>query len=121
MTVFRSAGKNRKYTDFYILYKRNNNNQAYELKNIKPEATFRACDVVDYYEIEEQLNGVSMSVRRYLTIETPAQLIFNPGDELKSLKDEKIWIIRKATPKDDNKCKDKSMRPQKVTILELYG
>ena len=121
MTVFRNAGKNRKYTDFYELYKRSNDNKAYELNDVEPIATFRACDLVDYYETEEQLNGVSMSIRRYLTIETPALLTFNPGDELKSLKDGVRWIIRKATTKDDNRCKDKSMRPQKVTVLELYG
>ena len=121
MSLFKNAGKNRKYTDFYELYKRDANNTAYELSELEPEGTFRACDVVDYYETEEQLNGVSMSVRRYLTIETPAQLTFNPGDTLKSLKDDQIWIIRKATTKDDNRGKDLSMRPQKVTVLELYG
>lgn len=121
MSLFKNAGKNRKYTDFYELYKRRNDTTAYELSELEPEGTFRACDLIDYYETEEQLNGVSMSVRRYLTIETPAQLTFNPGDTLKALKDNQIWIIRKVTVKDDNKGKDKSMRPMKVTVLELYG
>lgn len=121
MSLFKAAGNNRKYTDFYELYKRRNDTTAYELSEITPEATFRACDVVDYYEVEEQTNGVSMEVRRYLTIETSAQLTFNPGDELKALKDDLVWIIRKATTKDDNRAKDKSMRPIKVTVIELYG
>ena len=121
MSLFKSAGNNRKYTDFYELYKRNEDNTSYELNEIEPEGTFRACDVVDYYETEEQLNGVSMCIRRYLTIETPAQLTFNPGDVIKSLKDDVLWTIRKATTKDDNRAKDTSMRPLKVTILELWG
>ena len=121
MSIFRNAGNNRKYTDWYELYKRRSDTKAYELSEIAPEATFRACDVVDYYEVEEQLNGVSMCIMCYLTIETPAQLVFNPGDELHSLKDDKKWIVRKATTKDDNKGKDKSMRPLKVSVIELAG
>lgn len=121
MSLFKDAGKNRRYTDFYELYKKKRSNTAFELTEIEPEGTFRGCDVVDYYETEEQLNGVSSGVRRYLTIETPARLDFSPGDRLKSLKDDVIWIIRKATVKDDNRAKDKSMRPIKVTVLELWG
>lgn len=121
MSLFKDAGKNRRYTDFYELYKKKRSNTAFELTEIEPEGTFRGCDVVDYYENEEQLNGVYTGVRRYLTIETPARLKFSPGDRLKSLKDDVIWIIRKATIKDDNRAKDKSMRPIKVTVLELWG
>lgn len=121
MSLFKQASANRKYTDFYNLYKKRKDVQSYELTNIEPEGTFRACDVVDYCEKEESSDGISMGTRRYLTIETPARLTFNPGDQIKSLKDDLVWTIRKATTKDDNRSKDKSMHPLKVTILELWG
>lgn len=121
MSFFRDAGKNRDYPDWYELYKKNNSVTSYELNNIEPEGKFRAKDVVDYYEVEEQTNGVSSQIRKYLTIETPAMFTFKPGDMLKNLKDEQVWIIRKATTKDSNKAKDKSMRPNKVTVLELWA
>ena len=121
MSLFKDAGKNRKYTDFYELYKKKKSNTAFELTEIEPEGTFRGCDVVDYYETEDQLNGVSSGVMRHLTIETPARLSFSPGDRLKALKDGNTWIISKVTVKDDNRAKDKSMRPSKKTILELWG
>lgn len=121
MSLFKDAGKNRKYTDFYELYKKKKSNTAFELIDTNPECQFRACDLVDYYESEEQLNGVSNGVRRHLTIETPARCEFHPGDRLIALKDQTKWIVGKVTIKDDNRAKDKSMRPIKVTVLELWG
>lgn len=121
MSVFKGAGENRKYTDYYDLYKKNTNEQSYELRNIEPEGTFRACDLIDYYEDEQELDGINMTKRRHLTIETPARITFHPGDLLISKKDNLEWAIRKVTIKDDNRAKDKSLRPIKVTVLELWG
>ena len=120
MSVFRDSGDNRKYTDTYELYKRTDN-QSYELRNITPTGEFKACDLIDYYEDEQELNGVNLSRRKHLTIQTPSRLDFNCGDVIKSLKDDSDWVIRKVTIKDDNRGKDKSFRPKKVTILELWG
>ena len=120
MSVFKGAGVNRKYTDFYDLY-RKTSEQSYELRNIEPEGTFRGCDVVDYFEDDLELDGINMTKRRHLTIETPARIDFHPGDMLFSNKESLEWVIRRVTVKDDNRAKDTSMRPMKVTILELWG
>ena len=120
MSLFRDAGNNRKYTDKYDLFRRIDN-QSYEQWETAPAGTFIACDAIDYYEDEQDLNGINLTRRSHLTIETPARLDFHPGDLLVSLKDDVKWVIRRVTIKDDNRCKDKSLRPKKVSILELWG
>lgn len=120
MSLFRDAGDNKKYTDRYKLFKRTDE-QSYELRELTPAGEFRACDVVDFYEDEQDLNGVSLTRRKHLTIQTPSRLDFNCGDLIKSIKDDVDWVIRKVTIKDDNRSKDKSLRPKKVTILELWS
>lgn len=120
MSTFRDAGNNRKYTDRYQLFKKIDN-QAYEQWNTTPVGVFIACDVVDYYEDEQDLNGINITRRKHLTIETPSRFDFNAGDLIKSLKEDTEWKVKKVTIKDDNNGKDKSLRPKKVTILELWG
>lgn len=120
MSLFRDAGNNRKYTDKYKLYKRIDN-QAYEQWDTTPAGIFIACDAIDYYEDEQDLNGINITRRKHLTIETPSRLDFNCGDLIIGLKDDARWVIRKVIIKDDNRSKDKSLRPKKVSILELWG
>ena len=120
MSLFKEAAANRKYTDFYELYKQDKSNNTFVEHSVEPYATFRGCDVVDYHEVIEETNGTSSITHRYLTIETSAQLEFSPNDRLIALKDQKKWNISKVTISDDNRCKDKSMRPTKKTILELW-
>ncbi len=122
MSVFKEVGNNRKYTDSYILFKKNTENQEKEERDVNPsEYAFKACDYIDYYEEQAQDGYVSMRVIKHLTIITPTRLNFQIGDMIESLKDKAQWRINKITIKDDNKGKDKSLRPKKLTILELVG
>lgn len=122
MSVFKEVGNNRKYTDVYKLIKRIQTNQETEELKTDPEPfTFKACDFIDYYEDLNQDNIISQRTNKHLTIETPSRYEFHPNDVIISVKDSTRWAIKKVTIKDDNQCKDKSLRPKKVTILELIG
>lgn len=120
MSIFRNAGDNRKYTDTYQLFRRLNNSK-YEEHEKEPSVEFRACDFIDYFEDEVQDGSISLKTLKHLTIETPSMVDFHPGDLLKNKKDQTLWRITKVTIADDNKGKDKSLRPKKKTILELGG
>ena len=120
MSIFRNAGNNRKYTDTYRLFKKIKNSKYEEYEN-EPSAEFKACDLIDYYEDETQDGNISIRTLKHLTIETPSLVSFHPGDHLLNLKDNSLWRIIKVTIADDNKGKDKSLRPKKKTILELGG
>lgn len=120
MSLFKYAGSNRKYTDFYYLFKRVENSRMEEYET-EPSKEFRACDLVDYYEEEVQDGNTSLRTIKHLTIETPIPINCNPGDVIVNLKDNSRWRIAKVTINDDNKGKDKSLRPKQKTILELRG
>jgi hypothetical protein len=120
MSLFKNAGSNRKYTDFYYLF-RKIVNDSYEEHEKEPSAEFRACDVVNYYEEEIQDGNTSLRTIQHLTIETPSTIIFNTGDKIQNKKDNTNWRIKKITINDDNNGKDKSLRPKQKTILELEG
>lgn len=119
MSVFKEVGNNREYRDEYYLYSRLEN-QSYQKYDSEPTAKFKACDAIDYYE-DRQTDSVSLRTVKHLTIKTPTRLNFHPGDKLEGIKDNSTWVISKVTIADDNKCKDKSLRPKKITFLELVG
>ena len=121
MSVFRDAGDNKQYTDEYKLFKKDTEVRDKLMHEAEPDGKFKACDEVDYYEQEEIINGTTSIIKRYLTIKTPARKDIHPLDKLYSVKDGQVWNVGKATIADDNNCKQKSLRPKKVTYIELWG
>lgn len=110
----------REMTDAYLLFKKREDVDKYLYHEKTPIARFRACDHIDFHT-EETTFGGSIFHRdlERLTIRTNAILDFSRDDWILDLKANIIWRITNLTLADDGQMKELSLRPRKITYLEL--
>lgn len=107
-----------KYTDKYFWYPKGNSNTHKENEDTY-KGKFYACDVINFNNSEQQMNGISTIGFEHLTIETRKRFDFKQGDRIKSVIDNRFWNIDNVVVDDDAKAKELSARPPKITILTL--
>lgn len=111
---------NRELVDLYLLFSTKEDIEKYKAHEIKPKARFRAADYVDYHT-EGRANSTGTTKKDFerLTIKTAAMLDFNRDDWIYDLKYKQAWRVVEITVMDDGQMKEFSLRPRKITILEL--
>ncbi|MBO5711893.1 MAG: hypothetical protein J6R47_03555 [Acholeplasmatales bacterium] len=114
------AYDNREMVDLYLLFKKREDIEKYLAHEISPQARFRACDYVDYHtDSQVSSSGVTKKDLERLTIKTNAMVDFNRDDWIYDVKSEQMWKVVNFTLADDGQMKEYSLRPRKITILEL--
>ena len=108
-------------TDPYILFETKKECRDYLQHKTQPSVRFYAKDYVDFETQNEIHNGVVNVDLNTLTIITNSILDFKNDYLLVSLRDKKIWRIKRVRVIDDGRMKRKSMRPRKRTVLTLIG
>ena len=110
----------REMVDVYLLFKKREDINKYLAHEISPVGRFRACDYVDYHtDSQVSSSGVSKKDLERLTIKTNAVLDFNRDDWLYDVKYQQAWKVLNFTTADDGQMKEFSLRPRKITYLEL--
>ena len=111
---------NREMVDVYLLFKKREDIDRYIAHEINPVGRFRACDYVDFHtDNQVSASGVSKKDLERLTIKTNAMLDFNRDDWIYDVKGQQQWKVVNFTLADDGQMKEFSLRPRKITILEL--
>lgn len=109
-----------KYTyDLYLLYKHREDVKSSVLYELNPDARFKACDYVDFKTEMVEHNGVSHIDNAKISIKTYAFLNFANYDYVYDVKYHIMWKIENFSITDDVQMKEHSMRPRKITIINL--
>ena len=109
----------KEFPDTYVLLKRDTNEKAYVKNDIRFSDKFKARDFVDQMTSELELNGVTHNSRNNLTIETPAMYDFKEDDMIHDLKYNIKWRVVNVQTIDDGQMKENSMRPRKLSRIQL--